>query len=188
MDDPIATALRHAQQELRRVVSMNKARRKRLVAIAKDRLAHQEYFDLRDSLDKAILATYSKLQKKDGPKLGRKKKRGPETNGSSGSIDIPKPPPSALGLGPDDDLYLVVPDQLKQLVETRRQWVANVGSIFEEKERECPGRIWGLPKSSIYEGLEEVIRQESENSQLPAVTEGGQRTTQQNQGDEMDVG
>ncbi|KIO05609.1 hypothetical protein M404DRAFT_8994 [Pisolithus tinctorius Marx 270] len=187
VDDPIATALRHAQQELRKVVAMNKARRERLVAIAKDRLAYQEFLDARDSLDKAILATYTKLQKKDAPKLGKKKKRGPESNGSTSTIDIPKPPPSALGLGPDDDLHLVVPDQLKQLVETRAQWVSSVGSIFEEKERECPGRIWNLPKKSIYEGLEEVVRRELEKSQ-PPIIEGSQRTTSQNRGDEMDVG
>lgn len=187
VDDPIATALRHAQQELRKVVAINKARRQRLVAIAKDRLAHQEFLDARDSLDKAILATYSKLQKKDAPKLSRKKKKGPESNGSTSTVDIPKPPPSALGLGPDDDLHLVVPDQLKQLVETRRQWVSNVGSIFEEKERECQGRIWDLPKKSIYEGLEEVMKRELEKSQ-PPIIEGSQRTTSQNQADEMDVG
>ncbi|KAI6009576.1 histone acetyltransferases subunit 3-domain-containing protein [Pisolithus orientalis] len=149
VDDPIATALRHAQQELREVVAMNKARRERLVAIAKDRLAYQEFLDARDSLDKVILATYTKLQKKDAPKLGKKKKRGPESNGSTSTVDIPKPPPSALGLGPDDDLSF----------KTRAQWVSSVGSIFEEKERECPGRIWNLPKKSIYEGLEEVVRQ-----------------------------
>lgn len=187
VDDPIATALRHAQQELRKVVAMNKARRERLVAIAKDRLAYQEFLDARDSLDKVILATYTKLQKKDAPKLGKKKKRGPESNGSTSTVDIPKPPPSALGLGPDDDLHLVVPDQLKQLVETRAQWVSSVGSIFEEKERECPGRIWNLPKKSIYEGLEEVVRHELEKSQ-PPIIEGSQRTTSQNRGDEMDVG
>ncbi|KAI6021149.1 hypothetical protein EDC04DRAFT_2733771 [Pisolithus marmoratus] len=176
VDDLIATALRHAQQELCKVVAMIKARRERLVAIAKDH-----------SVDKTILATYSKLQKKDAPKLGKKKKKGPELNGSTSTVDIPKPPPLALGLGPDDDLHLVVSDQLKQLVETRRQWVSNVGSIFEDKERECPGRIWHLPKRSIYEGLAEVVQRELEKSQ-PPIIEGNQRTTSQNRGDEMDVG
>lgn len=166
---------------------MNKARRQRLVAIAKDRLAYQEFVDVRESLDKAILAMYNKLQKKDSPKLNKKKKKAPEGNGTPGPVDIPKPPPSAHGLGPDDDLHLVVPDQLKQLVETRRQWVGNVGSVFEEKERECPGRIWGLPTKNIYEGLEEAIKHELEKPQLPII-EGSQRTTPQTQGDEMDVG
>ncbi|KIJ04436.1 hypothetical protein PAXINDRAFT_104179 [Paxillus involutus ATCC 200175] len=195
VDDPIATALRHAQSELRTVVAMNKARRERLASIAKDRLGYQEYLELRDSLDKSIASLYGKLQKKDAPKLGKKKKKGPEINGNANGngtiVELPKPPPSALGLGPDYDLRLVVPDQLKQLVETRRQWVTTVGGIFDEKERECPGRIWGLPKKSIYEGLEEAVKHDLERSLQPSGTIGGQRTTTyQNttQGDEMDVG
>ncbi|KAF9239131.1 histone acetyltransferases subunit 3-domain-containing protein [Melanogaster broomeanus] len=195
VDDPIATALRQAQREFRTVSAMNKARRERLASISKDRLGYQEYLDLRDSLDKSIASLYSKLQKKDAPKLGKKRKKGPEVNGNANgsgiSVELPKPPPAAIGLGPDDDLRLVVPEQLKQLVETRQQWVATVGGIFEEKERECPGRIWGLPKTSIYEGLEEAVKHDLETSLQPNSISGGQRTTtHQNttQGDEMDVG
>ncbi|KAH7890086.1 histone acetyltransferases subunit 3-domain-containing protein [Phlebopus sp. FC_14] len=193
VDDPIATALRHAQRELRTVVSMNKTRKERLAAIAKDRLGYQEYLDLRDSLDKSIVTTYSKLQKKDAPKLGKKKKKAPEANGnpSNTSVDLPKPPPSALGLGPDDDLRLVVPDQLGQLVETRRQWVTTVGGVFDEKEREFPGRIWGLPKKSIYEGLEEAVKRDLARSRQFNDVNGTQRTSMLkngSQGDEMDVG
>lgn len=195
MDDPIATALRHAQSELRAVVAINKARKERLASVAKDRLGYQEYLELRDSLDKSITSLYSKLQKKDAPKLGKKKKKTPEVNGSvSGggtSVELPKPPPSALGLGPDDDLHLVVPDQLKQLVETRQHWVTMVGGVFDEKERTYPGRIWGLPQKSIYEGLEEADKHNGQRSlQLNGIESGPRTTTHQNatQEDEMDVG
>ncbi|OJA11196.1 hypothetical protein AZE42_06240 [Rhizopogon vesiculosus] len=191
VDDPIATALRHAQRQLRTVVAMNKARKERLAAIARDRLGYQEYLDLRTALDKSITNAYAKVQKKDEPKLSKKKKKMPETNGSvngiTSSTSAPKPSPAALGLGPDDDLHLVVPDHLKQLVETRQQWVSTVGSVFDEKERECPGRIWGLPKQSIYEGLEEAVRRDLAQSLQPNNIASGQRTTQRN-GDEMDVG
>lgn len=174
---------------------MNKARKERLASIAKDRLGYQEYLELRDTLDKSIVALYGKLQKKDAPKLSKKKKKGPEVNGNVNgggtTVELPKPPPSALGLGPDDDLHLVVPDQLKQLVETRRQWVTTVGGIFDEKERVCPGRIWGLPKKSIYEGLEEALKQDTQQSlELNGIDNGSRTSTLANatQGDEMDVG
>ena len=75
VDDPIATALRHAQSELRTVLATNKARRAKLTAIARDHLAYQEYLELRDSIDKNISTLFGKLQKKDGPKIGRKKKK-----------------------------------------------------------------------------------------------------------------
>ena len=157
MDDPIASALRQAQSELRKVVATNKARKARLLAIAKDRLGYQEYVEAREALDKNILALFTKLQKKDGPKVSKKKKAKSETNGS-----VPPPPstppigawPSAAGLGPDDENMLQIPDALAQLVVTRRQWVDNIGGVFDAMEQEQPGRIYGLPERSIYEGLD----------------------------------
>jgi transcriptional adapter 3 len=159
VDDPIASALRQAQTELRQVVAGNKARKARLLAIAKDRLGYQEYVEAREALDKNILALYTKLQKKDGPKISKKKKAKSDTNGA------PAPPstppigawPSAAGLGPDDEHQLQVPDALTQLVATRRQWVDSVGGVFDTMEREHPGRIYGLPERSIYEGVDAEI-------------------------------
>lgn len=182
VDDPIATALRHAQREFRTVVATNKARKQRLIAIARDRLGYQEYIELRDSLDKNITTLYAKLQKKDSPKNSKKKKQqqkhtdvaassdgGHNHNGSNCSssngngtgaplLSSLAPCPASLGLNPDDDLALRLNDQLKQLVETRRQWVDTVGAVFDEKQRENPGCIWGLPTESIYAEVEEEVR------------------------------
>ncbi|KAI0373189.1 hypothetical protein BV20DRAFT_795923 [Pilatotrama ljubarskyi] len=164
VDDPIATALRHAQRELRTVLATNKARRARLAAIAEDRLAYQEYVDGRDALDKNITTLYSKLQKKDGPKANKKKKqKGDALHGSAngtigGTASLP-PCPAALGLNPDEHNQLHVPEQLQELVRTRRNWVDVIGGVFEEKEREHPGRIWGFPQESIYAGIEDEIQE-----------------------------
>lgn len=157
MDDPIASALRQAQHELREVVATNKARKARLLAIAKDRLGYQEYVEARETLDKNILALYTKLQKKDGPKVSKKKKAKSETNGAAPTPSGTPPIgawPSAAGLGPDDENTLRVPETLGQLVVTRRQWVDSVGGVFDTMEREQPGRIYGLPERSVYEGLD----------------------------------
>jgi transcriptional adapter 3 len=102
---------------------------------------------------------YCKLQKKDGPKVSKKKKAKGETNGSatpaSAGATLPIGTwPSAAGLGPDDENTLRVPDALAQLVATRRQWVDSVGDVFDTMEQEQPGRIYGLPERSIYEGLD----------------------------------
>ncbi|THG97497.1 hypothetical protein EW026_g4517 [Hermanssonia centrifuga] len=171
VDDPIATALRHAQRELRTVVATNKARRARLTAIARDRLAYQEYLDGRDALDKNIANLYAKLQKKDGPKANKKKKKlveQPGTTNGAGAAGLPVPSPAALGLIQDEEQQLSVPDQLKSLVQTRRQWVDMLGSIFSQKEEEAPGRIWGLSKRSVYEGVDEEVRQELERIAPPS--------------------
>ncbi|KAG7086383.1 hypothetical protein E1B28_002340 [Marasmius oreades] len=185
VDDPIATALRHAQAELRTVSATNRARKLRVAAIAKDRLSYQEYLDLRDSLDKNINLAYAKLQKRDsgstrGRKKGKKdkdKERGDSValsvNGVSASVsgtpapnangidgEPPPPCPAALGLGPDPETnHLVVAEHLNSLVETRRKWVDTVGGVFEAMEKETPGRIWGIPQRSIYEGLEAEVEE-----------------------------
>ncbi|KAI0333155.1 hypothetical protein GY45DRAFT_1245565 [Cubamyces sp. BRFM 1775] len=165
VDDPIATALRHAQRELRTVLATNKARRMRLAAIAEDRLAYQEYVDGREALDKNITTLYSRLQKKDGPKVNKKKKqKGDPPPGSAngmgltGTAALP-PCPAALGLSPDEHNQLHVPDQLQELVRTRRNWVDVIGGVFEEKEREQPGRIIGFPQESVYAGIEDEVRE-----------------------------
>ncbi|PCH38632.1 hypothetical protein WOLCODRAFT_136374 [Wolfiporia cocos MD-104 SS10] len=174
VDDPIATALRHAQRELRTVLATNKVRRARLAAIARDRLGYQEYVDLRDSIDKNISTLYAKLQKKDGPKKDKKKKKGTELYGApaaapTGLSALP-PCPAALGLSPDEEIRLHVPEQLSHLVQTRRQWVDTVGGVFEEKQGESHGRIWGVPTASVYEGIEEEVQREMARLGPPAST------------------
>ncbi|KAI9445756.1 histone acetyltransferases subunit 3-domain-containing protein [Lactarius psammicola] len=160
VDDPIASALRQAQRELRAVVATNKARKARLLAVAKDRLGYQEYVEAREALDKNIGALYTKLQKKDGPKVSKKKKGKSEANGGAPPVPPPAPAPtlgtwpSAAGLGPDEENDLRVPEPLAQLVATRRQWVDSIGGMFDTMEQEQPGRVYGLPERSIYEGLD----------------------------------
>jgi len=177
-------------------VATNKARRERLAAIARDRLGYQEYLDLRDSIDKNISTMYSKLQKKDVPQLGKKKKKAAEVNGNANGVvngtGVPGPSPAAVGLVTDEDCRLTIPEPVHQLVETRRQWVDVVGDVFEEKQRENPGRIWGLPKKSVYEGIEDDVRREIERSLVACRnSDSDQRTNKgkgKARGDEMDVG
>ncbi|KAJ6457063.1 histone acetyltransferases subunit 3-domain-containing protein [Mycena vitilis] len=171
VDDPIATALRHAQRELRTVAATNNARKARLAALARDRLGYQEYLELRDSIDRNISSTYTKLQKKDVPKPSKKKKKLGDASASAAGTpvpgegaangDVPPPPPpcpAALGLGPDEDNMLVVTEPLRQLVDTRRQWVDTVGGVFEQKQRERPGSMWGFPETSVYEGVDDEVQ------------------------------
>jgi transcriptional adapter 3 len=178
-------------------VSVNKARKARLAAIARDRLGYQEYLDLRDSIDKNIWTAYTKLQKKDIPKTGKKRKKATDVNGNANGNPanggVPAPSPAALGFIVDDDCQLGLSDTLTQLIQTRRQWVEVVGEVFEEKQRENPGRIWGLPKRSIYEGIEEDVQREIERSMSGAPSVDGEpRTNKKRKGntrsDEMDVG
>lgn len=186
--------MRHAQQELRTVLETNKARKERLAAIARDRLGYQEYLEARDALDKNITNLYAKLQRKDVPKLSKKKKK-PLAGAAAASaaaaaaaaataeaelngITIPAPCPAAVGLTPDEDNRLTVTDQLKNYVETRKQWVEEIGSVFDDLQRANPGRIWGFPTQSVYEGLDEEVKERLLKESLS--TDGGNavKTTQ----------
>jgi transcriptional adapter 3 len=199
VDDPIATALRYAQEELRQVLSVNKARKTRLAAIARDRLGYQEYLDLRDNLDRNITALYAKLQKKDQPKPNKKrKKEGSSSNGARAGSEppaLPAPTAAALGLSPDDYHRLNVPEQLNLLVETRRKWVDHIGGQMAEIQAEQPGRVWGLPAKSIYEGIEDEVKkellglsQENKDNQVPSSsTAKGKEKAIMNEAD-MDLG
>ncbi|EJD06223.1 uncharacterized protein FOMMEDRAFT_166470 [Fomitiporia mediterranea MF3/22] len=172
VDDQISIALRQAQRQFREVAATNKARRMRLVELARERLAYQEYVDMRETLDKNILSTYTKLQKKDGPKVNKKKKKGDSSvpgggsgagangiNGvNGGPSTVPLPNPASLGLGPNEDGVLAVPDSLRALVETRQGWVEVIGGSYEERERECPGRVKGVPTKSVFEGIDDEVK------------------------------
>jgi transcriptional adapter 3 len=116
-----------------------------------------------------------------------------EVNGAELSSSIPIPSPAALGLGPDDNNQLVVPEQLRQLVQTRKQWVELVGGVFEAKQREEPGRVWGLPLKSVFEGIDEQVQPVSNPAsngthELSVSSDNSaSRTTMQGQDDLMDV-
>jgi len=105
-----------------------------------------------------------KLQKKDGPKVNKKKKK-VDVNGINGINGISGPPvplpnPASLGLNMDDESRLSVPDPLKNMIDVRRQWVSIIGTAFDERERESPGRIRGLPQKSVFEGVDEEVRRQ----------------------------
>lgn len=123
------------------------------------------------------------MQKKDGPKVGKKKKKG-DMNGAvngvnGGGVVPPLPHPASTGLGPDEEGKLYVPESLKALVETRRRWVDVLGGAFDEKQAEIPGRIWGVPKSSVFEGVDEEVREQLHSGRTgphPRGRDGGERT------------
>ena len=96
--------------------------------------------------------------------MSKKKKGKSEANG--GTLPASQPAsstatvgtwPASVGLGPDEDNDLRVPETLAQLITTRRQWVDSIGGMFDTLEREQPGRVYGLPERSIYEGIDADI-------------------------------
>jgi len=122
-------------------------------------LAYQEYVETRELLDRQITSIYSRLQKRDTVKSASSKKRKKPGSAAAEDKDKEKPySPAALGLGPDPAGKLVVGEQLKQAVELRRAWVDRVGTTLNKIQENHPGRLYGLPSGSIYDGIEEDVK------------------------------
>ncbi|KIJ24603.1 hypothetical protein M422DRAFT_56345 [Sphaerobolus stellatus SS14] len=167
-DDPLAAELRQCQKDLRIQMTINKARRKRLAEIAKERLARNEFEEHTAALERSILAKYNTLQRRDMPKQAKKKKKAGGAGGGAHVVpDGPfQPPanlhPAAWGLEKSERVELGVDEELNGMVEMRQGFVEFVQPMLDAKERERPGLLYGTPKRSIYEDLEvlEVGREE----------------------------
>ncbi|KAG8982855.1 Transcriptional regulator, partial [Tulasnella sp. 427] len=90
MDDDITSALRRCQSLLQEQRSINIQRKNRLLSIARDRLAYQDYQNTLDSLEKSITAGYTKMLKaaaKAAPKKGKKDKEKPGAPGGTAVVE-----------------------------------------------------------------------------------------------------
>lgn len=143
LDDDITSTLRRCQSVLRHQRSVNVARKDRLLSIARDRLAYQDYLNTLDGIEKGIIAGYTKMLKAYAPK--KKKDKDKDKNGNGAGTDDTK------GLPP---ITLDPSDAVMDKVGLREKWVAVFGSAMQDWEDRQPGRLMGLPSTSIYEGLE----------------------------------
>ncbi|KAG8898701.1 Transcriptional regulator [Tulasnella sp. 403] len=144
VDDEITSTLRRCQALLGRQRKVNLARKNRLLSIARDRLAYQDYVNTLEGLEKSITAGFTKMLKARAPK---KKKESKVPNGG-GSEEV------ASGLG--GKVVLEVSEGLTEKVLLRERWVDLFGRAMAEWDEREEGRLTGLPEKSIYEGIEEV--------------------------------
>ncbi|MCJ1405791.1 Transcriptional regulator [Xylographa trunciseda] len=121
-DDEVAQRLRFLQTELKKQSIINGARKARLLQIAQERMAHQEYSTILEDLDAQVQQAYLKRNRS----LGKGKKNakrpggaggGSHFVGSSGSAGTAKP-----GIG----------DQAKTLMERRKKWIDTIKPVFGE--------------------------------------------------------
>lgn len=93
------------------------------------------------------------------PKLTKKKKKEKERAAQAAGVDMNGGPTGVNGLGiVGMDGYLEVSDECKEVLKVLRRWVDVVGSGFEQMEG-----VKGLPKRSIYEGIEDELKSEEES-------------------------
>ncbi|KAI1338373.1 histone acetyltransferase subunit 3 [Xylariaceae sp. FL0016] len=119
-DDEVAARLRLLQDRLREQMLINGARKARLTDLVKERMAHQEYQTILEDLDTQVQGAYLKRTRTMGK--SKKSKRpggaGGGSNQANGAAGTARP-----GIG----------DVTKTLMERRRRWIDNIGTVFDDE-------------------------------------------------------
>lgn len=128
-DDEVSAALRACQRLLQDQTAKNEVRKAILSSVVKDRMAFQDYETTRDAQERVIENGWTKRQR-----AGKKKGKG------KGDKDKPSE-------GPKPPVTLA----LLSAVEKRHRLVSQFKPFFDEEEDK--GRFFGIPESSVYEGM-----------------------------------
>ena len=146
-DDEIAERLRYLQAELRRVSILNGARKQRVLELAQEQMAYQEYATILEDLDGQVQQAYMKRTRT----LGKSKKNTKRPGGAGGGSHpvqndggISKP-----GIG----------DVARQLMTRRSKWEEKIGPVFRGDIRRVRGKGEGIFTDADMEAL---MRQEKE--------------------------
>ncbi len=144
-DDDISERLRLLQNELRRVMVLNSARKARLLDLAKERLAYQEYSTIHEDLDSQVQQAYLKRTRT----LGKTKKGGPGTKPRPGSHVA-----TAVGLG--INRARDIGESARMLMDRRKRWESCIGPVFKDMKRGVPGKESTLWDSKVMEAYEKA--------------------------------
>ena len=147
-DDDISERLRLLQGELRRVMITNGARKARVLDIAKERLAYQEYSTIHEDLDSQVQQAYLKRTRT----LGKTKKGGP------GASNKPRPGGHAVvaGAGAGISRARDIGDNARMLMDRRKRWEDCIGPVFKDMKHGVPSKDTTLWDPKIMEQYEKA--------------------------------
>ncbi|KAL2821376.1 histone acetyltransferases subunit 3-domain-containing protein [Aspergillus cavernicola] len=128
-DDDIAQRLRLLQSELKKQMIINSARKSRLLEIARERMAFQEYMTIHDDLDSQVQQAYLKRTRTLGKsKKGSQAKHRP--GGAGGGSHVV----SASGISRP-----AIGDVARTLMDRRKRWRDCIGPVFKDCKTTVPG-------------------------------------------------
>ncbi|KAK5017131.1 Transcriptional regulator [Cryomyces antarcticus] len=146
-DDEVAARLRFLQSELKRVSALNGARKARLLELAEERMAGQEYGTIADDLDNQLNQAYLKRNRNIGK--GKNKTKRPGAGGAAGG---------AAGLGTGVGVSRQsVGEPIRQLMERKRDWNSIIGPVVGFGAA-------SIPKGSVFdeESMARLMKKEEE--------------------------
>lgn len=127
-DDEVAERLRLLQVELKHVSIVNGARKARILELANERMAYQEYNTISEDLDSQVQQAYLKRTRT----LGKSKKNAKRPGGGGGHSNA-SGGANAGTAGAGSSSGVTKPgigDSTKQVMERRKQWEDKIGPIF----------------------------------------------------------
>ncbi|KAK4191802.1 chromatin-remodeling complexes subunit NGG1 [Podospora australis] len=148
-DDEVAARMRLLQARLREQVLLNGARKARLTELVKERMAFQEYQTILEDLDSQVQAAYLKRTRTMGKKP---KKARPGQSGAAAAAAAS----AAAGMARPG-----IGDLTKTLMERRRRWIDNIGTVFDDEGLVKVPRV-ADPGSTIFKPAEmaELLKKE----------------------------
>ncbi|KAL8729010.1 MAG: hypothetical protein Q9166_005011 [cf. Caloplaca sp. 2 TL-2023] len=123
-DDEVAERLRTLQEELRRVSLENGARKARILELANERMAYQEYATICEDLDGQVQQAYLKRTRT----LGKNKKNAKRPGGAGGGSHAVYGADGSAGVSKP-----AIGDLARQLMTRRQKWVDMIGPVFDEE-------------------------------------------------------
>ncbi|KAL9640990.1 MAG: hypothetical protein Q9204_000431 [Flavoplaca sp. TL-2023a] len=125
-DDEVAERLRTLQDELRRVSLENGARKSRILELANERMAYQEYATILEDLDGQVQQAYLKRTRT----LGKNKKNPKRPGGAGGGSHPTNSGDAANAAGVSKP---AIGDLARQLMNRRQKWVDMIAPVFDEE-------------------------------------------------------
>ncbi len=158
-DDETAERLRYLQAELRRVSILNGARKQRVLDLAQEQMAYQEYATILEDLDGQVQQAYMKRTRT----LGKSKKNTKRPGGAGGGSHPVHGVSSDSGVSKPG-----IGDVARQLMSRRAKWEEKIGPVFRNDIRRVRGKGEGIFTDGDMEPLmaQEKERWEEEEDQV----------------------
>jgi len=138
-DDEVAGRLRYLQDILRRQSVINGARKARIVELASERMAQQEYSTIADDLDTQLNQAYSK-RNRSMSKGAKNKKHGVNRPGVATAVNGAGGGAGTAGTGGTGAGKPVLGDTIKGLMDRRQKWNEWIGPVVNGGDARVPER------------------------------------------------
>ncbi|RMY49710.1 hypothetical protein D0863_15069 [Hortaea werneckii] len=154
-DDEVAARLRTLQHELRRISHLNNLRKSRVLELAEERMAMQEYSNIADDLDNQVNAAYLKRNRSlTKPSSSKKHQAAAARLAGQKGVAVAGGAAGAGGRG--------VSEGVKALMQKREDWIGMVGPVVGFGRPQIPGNMETVFDEASMRRLEKSAREAAE--------------------------